>query len=184
VHTRFGIHHGRGTSDTGLPQERRSVENFNIDHVLVNRNASHTHFGVLWLSCPSSCRASPFSSFVFVGITTTDSLPQAATHRHQSNRHCSGFPCRPDALSLPYSREARRRGGMRVIYNILHSWLAVALLITTTVCAGVAFSVPDGGPTIISVDASDASRGIFHIVKHLIPRVPIRETRGEGVFCR
>jgi hypothetical protein len=33
--------------------------------------------------------------------------------------------------------------GKGVIPKILHSWLAVALLIITTVSAGVAFSVPD-----------------------------------------
>ena len=74
--------------------------------------------------------------------------------------------------------------GMSVVRDILHSRLAVALLIITTVSAGVAFSVPDAGPTIISVDASDAPRGIFHIVKHLISRVPIREPRGKLMFYR
>ena len=56
-------------------------------------------------------------------------------------------------------------GGMGVVHNILHAWLAVALLITTTASPGVAFSVPDGGPTLISVDASDAPRGIFPYCK-------------------
>jgi hypothetical protein len=96
-----------------FPSNPRSVEKFYIDYVLVNRYSSHTHFGGLRLSHPSSRRAISFSSSIVVGITTTDSLPKAAIHHPLSKRNYNGFRCRQGDFSLPDSCMARRGGYQR-----------------------------------------------------------------------
>jgi predicted metalloprotease with PDZ domain len=53
----------------------------------------------------------------------------------------------------------------------MYSRFALSMLISTALSANLAFSLPDGGPTVLSVDASDAPRGIFNAQLH-IPAAP------------